>query len=197
MEAANNDTVTKDAEADGKIEANEVLQLVTFRLGNEEYSLDILSVQEIIRHMDLTRVPRTPDFVDGVINLRGRVIPVIDLRKRFGLTTEDKTNDTRIIVVDVNDANETVVGFKVDAVSEVLRLPSDRVEAPPSIVSDVNSDYIKGVGKIDGRLIILLDVERILSHKEMDALGAVGSAQSGDETQPESKDTADEDSVAV
>lgn len=155
------------------IDSKEVLQLVTFRLGNEEYSLDILKVQEIIRHMELTRVPRTPDFVDGVINLRGRVIPVIDLRKRFGLAADERTNETRIIVVDVNDA---IVGFKVDAVSEVLRLPSDTVEPPPAVVSDKESEYIRGVGKMDGRLIILLDVTRILSGKETRTLNEIGSA---------------------
>ncbi|MDO8426512.1 MAG: chemotaxis protein CheW, partial [Deltaproteobacteria bacterium] len=135
------------------LDKKEVFQLVTFRLGNEEFSLDILKVQEIIRHMELTRVPRTPDFVDGVINFRGRVIPVLDFRKRFGLPAEDKTNETRIIVVDVDDRT---VGLKVDAVSEVLRIPSDTVEPPPAIVTGAESEYIKGVGKLDGRLLILL-----------------------------------------
>ncbi|MBI5969911.1 MAG: chemotaxis protein CheW [Deltaproteobacteria bacterium] len=154
-------------ESDSK---KEVLQLVTFRLGTEEYSLDILSVQEIIRHMHLTKVPRTPDFVEGVINLRGRVIPVLDLRKRFGLPSEDRTNETRIIVVEVEGKT---VGLKVDAVSEVLRLPAASVEPPPSIISGVESEYIKGVGKLDGRLIILLDVGKILTRSEKDALGNV------------------------
>lgn len=151
-------------------DSREVLQLVTFRLGNEEFSLDILKVQEIIRHMDLTRVPKTPDFVDGVINLRGRVIPVLDLRKRFGLPKDENTNETRIIVVDVD--NRTV-GLKVDAVSEVLRLPADTVEPPPAIITGVESEYIKGVGKLDGRLLILLDVAKILTCTERDALGNV------------------------
>ena len=151
-------------------DSKELLQLVTFRLGNEEFSLDILRVQEIIRHMELTRVPRTPDFVDGVINLRGRVIPVLDLRKRFGLPSDEKTNETRIIVVDVD--NKTV-GLKVDAVSEVLRLPADTVEPAPAIVTGAESDYIKGVGKLEGRLLILLDVEKILTRTERDALGLV------------------------
>lgn len=151
----------------------EVLQLVTFRLGTEEYSLDILSVQEIIRHMHLTKVPRTPDFVEGVINLRGRVIPVLDLRKRFGLPSDEKTNETRIIVVEVEGKT---VGLKVDAVSEVLRLPAAAVEPPPSLIAGVESEYIKGVGKLDGRLIILLDVGKILTRSEKDALGNVINA---------------------
>lgn len=154
-------------------DSKEVLQLVTFRLGNEEFSLDILKVQEIIRHMDLTRVPKTPEFVDGVINLRGRVIPVLDLRKRFGLPKGENTNETRIIVVDVD--NRTV-GLKVDAVSEVLRLPADTVEPPPAIITGVESEYIKGVGKLDGRLLILLDVAKILTCTERDALGNVMNA---------------------
>ena len=157
------------------MDAKEVLQLVTFRLGDEEFSLDILKVQEIIRHMDLTRVPRTPEFVDGVINLRGRVIPVLDLRKRFGMQGQDKTSDTRIIVVDVDGRT---VGFKVDAVSEVLRISPDTVEPPPSVVSGGESEYIKGIGKLEGRLIILLDVTKILSKSEKNALGGVAHADS-------------------
>jgi len=157
-------------ESDSK---KEVLQLVTFRLGTEEYSLDILSVQEIIRHMHLTKVPRTPDFVEGVINLRGRVIPVLDLRKRFGMPSEERTNETRIIVVEVEGKT---VGLKVDAVSEVLRLPAASVEPPPSLIAGVESEYIKGVGKLDGRLIILLDVGKILTRSEKDALGNVINA---------------------
>ncbi|HBG46135.1 MAG TPA: chemotaxis protein CheW [Deltaproteobacteria bacterium] len=153
-----------------ELDLREVLQLVTFRLGNEEFSLDILRVQEIIRHMEITRVPKAPDFVEGVINLRGKVIPVLELRKRFGLGSNERTNETRIIVVEVDDKT---VGLKVDAVSEVLRLPADRVEPPPAIATGVDSDYIKGVGKLDGRLLILLDVEKVLTKSEKDALGAV------------------------
>ncbi len=160
-------------ETEKELDSREILQLVTFRLGNEEYSLDILSVQEIIRHMELTRVPKAPQFVDGVINLRGRVIPVLDLRKRFGLSADENTDDTRIIVVDISDKT---VGFKVDAVSEVLRLPADTVEPPPSIVTDVDSEYIKGVGKIDGRLIILLDVTKILNRSELADITTEASA---------------------
>lgn len=154
-------------------DSKEILQLVTFRLGKEEYSIDILRVQEIIRHMELTRVPKAPDFVDGVINLRGRVIPVLDLRKRFGLPVSEKTDETRIIVVDISDKT---VGFKVDAVSEVLRLAADKVEPPPSLVAGIDSEYIKGVGKMEGRLIILLDVSKILTACEKESLAAVSKA---------------------
>ncbi len=153
--------------------SKEVLHLVTFRLGDEEYSVDILRVQEIIRHTELTRVPKAPGFVDGVINLRGKVIPVLDLRKRFGLDAIEKTNETRIIVVDINDKT---VGFKVDAVSEVLRLPADTVEDAPEILTDADSGYIKGVGKMEGRLIILLEVSKILTTSEKDGLGGIDTA---------------------
>jgi len=156
-----------------EMDSREILQLVTFRLGKEEYSLDILKVQEIIRHMELTRVPKSPDFVEGVINLRGKVIPVLDLRKRFGLPVDEKTNETRIIVVDVDSRT---VGLKVDAVSEVLRLPSDTVEPPPAMVTGIESDYIKGVGKLDGRLLILLDVARILTKSEKEGVTNITSA---------------------
>ncbi len=154
-------------------DSKEILQLVTFRLAKEEYSIDILRVQEIIRHMEITRVPKAPDFVDGVINLRGRVIPVLDLRKRFGLPVNERTDETRIIVVDINDKT---VGFKVDAVSEVLRLAADKVEPPPSLVAGIDSEYIKGVGKMEGRLIILLDVLKILTSCEKESLAAVAKA---------------------
>lgn len=158
------------SEAKKEADSKEILQLVTFRLGNEEYSMDILKVQEIIRHMALTKVPRAPDFVDGVINLRGRVIPVLDLRKRFGMAADERTHETRIIVVDVDGKT---VGLKVDAVSEVLRMPASSVEPPPAIVMGIESEYIKGVGKLDSRLIILLDVAKILSRSEKDALGNI------------------------
>src|SRR3972149_1435736 len=104
-----------------ELDSREVLQLVTFRLGNEEFSLDILRVQEIIRQMEITRVPKAPDFVEGVINLRGKVIPVLDLRKRFGLGADSSPNETRIIVV---EGGNRTVGLKVDAGSGGLRLPA-------------------------------------------------------------------------
>ncbi len=154
-------------------DAVEVLQLVTFRLGSEEFSMDILKVQEIIRPMELTRVPRAPAFVDGVINLRGKVIPVMDLRRRFSMEPTEDTSEARIIVVELGGRT---VGFKVDAVSEVLRLPVDMVEPPPSIVSGAEIDYIRGVGKLDDRLIMLLDVEKLLTDGEKEAVGSVAGS---------------------
>ena len=147
----------------------ELLQRVTFSIGEEEFGVDILSVQEIIRMMDITKVPRAPEFVEGVINLRGKVIPIIDLRRRFGLTTRDHDKHTRIIVIEINNM---IVGFVVDSVSEVLRIPASTVEPPPPVVSGLESEYISGVGKLEDRLLILLDLNKLLSGEERDMLGS-------------------------
>lgn len=146
----------------------ELLQLVTFSIGEEEFGVDILSVQEIIRMMDITKVPRAPEFVEGVINLRGKVIPIIDLRRRFGLSTRDHDKHTRIIVIEINNM---IVGFVVDSVSEVLRIPASTVEPPPPVVSGLESEYISGVGKLEDRLLILLDLNKLLSGEERNMLG--------------------------
>src|SRR5215831_1044102 len=125
-----------------------MLQVVSFKIGDEEFGLDILRVQEIIRIQELTRVPNSPNFVDGVINLRGKVIPVVALRKRFGLEQIPHDKQTRIVVVEVNG---TVLGFIVDSVSEVLRIPAETVEPPPRL-GKVEREYVSGVGKLDNRL---------------------------------------------
>lgn len=138
----------------------ELLQLVSFNIGNEEFGIDILKVQEIIRLMTITIVPNSPEFVEGVVNLRGRVIPVIDLRIKLGMAKIEHNNDTRIIVVELNSAT---IGFIVDAVSEVLRIPKNITEPPPPIVAGIDSDFITAVGKLEDRLLILLDLEKILS----------------------------------
>ena len=147
-----------------------LIQLVTFSIGDEEFGVDILRVQEIIRMMDITKVPKAPDFVEGVINLRGNVIPIIDLRKRFGMEARERDKHTRTIVIEINNM---IVGFIVDAVSEVLRIPSDTVEPPPPVVSGLESEYISGVGKLEDRLLILLDLDRLLSSEEVDVLAQV------------------------
>jgi purine-binding chemotaxis protein CheW len=141
---------------------SDLLQLVSFHVAGEEFCLDILRVQEIIRIQALTRVPNSPDFVEGVINLRGKVIPVIALRKRFGLPELEYDKQTRIVVSEVKGA---VLGFIVDSVSEVLRIPADTVEPPPRL-GKVEREYVSGVGKLDKRLLILLDVDRMLSDSE-------------------------------
>ncbi len=140
----------------------DLLQLVSFHVGGEEFGLEILRVQEIIRIQALTRVPNSPGFVDGVINLRGKVIPVIGLRKRFGLEERAHDKQTRIVVTEVRG---TVLGFIVDSVSEVLRIPADTVEPPPRL-GKVEREYVSGVGKLEDRLLILLDVDRLMSDSE-------------------------------
>lgn len=153
-------TQTKDTAVAGQL-----LQLVSFSVANEEYGLDILRVQEIIRTQQLTRVPNLPEYVEGVINLRGKVIPVIALRRRLGLEPMDSDKNTRIVVVDVHGQT---VGFIVDAVSEVLRISSDTVEPTPRI-GQVEREYIAGVGKLDSRLLLMLDLERLMNQAEIGA----------------------------
>lgn len=139
---------------------SELLQLVSFVVGTEEFAIPILSVQEINRMMPITRVPQSPPFIKGVINLRGKIIPVMDLRKRFGMEAHDNTSDSRIIVVEVASR---VIGFTVDRVNEVLRIHADIVELPPALVCGVDSDYVQGVGKLQDRLLILLSLDRLLN----------------------------------
>ncbi|MEW6507434.1 MAG: chemotaxis protein CheW [Bacteroidota bacterium] len=148
-------------------ETKELLQIVSFKIGNEEFGIDILKVQEIIRMIMVTEVPNSPVFVKGVINLRGRVIPVLDLRIKLGMTQIEYNSSTRIIVVEIEGVT---VGFIVDAVSEVLRIPQSITEPPPEIVAGIDSDYITSIGKLEDRLLILLDLEKILSLNEKDEL---------------------------
>ena len=148
---------------------DDLLQLVTFSIGSEEFGVDILKVIEIIRTMEITKVPKAPAFVEGVINLRGLVIPIIDLRRRFGLAEKAGDSDTRIIVIEINGMS---VGFVVDSVSEVLRIPANTVEPAPPVVAGVDSDYISGVGKLEDRPLVLLDLDKLLSADDLESLGA-------------------------
>jgi len=138
-------------------------QLVVFELSHEDYGVDISAVREIIRMQSITRVPRTPRFVEGLINLRGRVIPVVDLRKRFELPAEHDEKNNRIVVVNISNQD---IGMVVDGVTEVLRVPSDCIEPPSSIITSVESEYLVGIAKLSSRLIILLDLEKVLNHGE-------------------------------
>ena len=147
-------TQAKDATA-----GDDLLQLVSFTLGNEEFAVDILRVQEINRMIDVTRVPNAPAYVDGVINLRGKVIPVVDLRARLGMPRQERSGNSRIIVVEIRSI---VVGFVVDSVHEVLRIQRDVTEPPPAMAAGVEAEYITAVGKLEDRLLILLDLERVL-----------------------------------
>jgi len=138
---------------------NNELQIVVFKLGREDYGISILQVQEIKRLTDITRVPHAPDYITGVINLRGSVLPVIDLKKRLDLPAGDYMDSTRIVIVKVEDI---IVGMIVDAVLEVTTLNTDSIEPPQTVVSGVNAQYLDGVGKLDDRLLILLNLETII-----------------------------------
>ena len=163
--AMNNVTQENIEQAKNAKVDQELLQLVGFHLSGEEYGIDILKVQEIIRMLPITRVPNAPKSVEGVINLRGKVIPVMNLRNKFSMEDKQANKNTRIIVVNVG--NKTL-GVIVDSVSEVLRLSVDKVQPPPSVVTDNRSDYIKGIGKIGERLLILLDLDKIFAAEAAD-----------------------------
>ncbi len=142
-------------------------QLVVFDLANEQYGVDIAAVEGIIKMQTITAVPRAPQFVEGVTNLRGKVLPVIDLRKRFGLARGEATKDMRIVVVEMGGAT---VGIVVDGVSEVLRVSEDAIEPPSPIVTTVDSAFIRGIAKVSERLVILLDLGKVLSLQEQSTL---------------------------
>lgn len=150
--------------------SNELLQLVSFTIGEEEFGVDILKVQEINRVVDITSVPHTPEYVDGVINLRGKVIPIIDLRRRFGMERKEKDKNTRNIIVELD---HTVIGFVVDSVNEVLRIQKSVAEPPPPIIAGIEADYITAIAKVDNRLLILLDLDRVLTTKEYTEIDAL------------------------
>jgi purine-binding chemotaxis protein CheW len=156
-----------------KTETAELLQLVTFNIGKEEFGLDILCVQEINRMTRITKVPNAPHFVEGVINLRGRVIPVIDLRLKLKIEKKEYDKNTRIIVVEVE--NKTI-GFIVDSVNEVLRIPSSLTEAPPDMTAGIESDFIKSVGKLEDRLLILIDIQKVIQKSEVNKIAELEKA---------------------
>lgn len=142
-------------------------QLVVFDLGDEVYGIDISKVQEIIRMQDITQVPGAPSFVEGVINLRGKIIPVVDLHRRFGLSPTPVTKASRIVVVETDGF---VIGMVVDAVSEVLRISTNCVEPPSPIVAGVDSEYIRGIAKLENRLVILLQLDKVLTSEQKEVL---------------------------
>jgi purine-binding chemotaxis protein CheW len=141
-------------------------QLVVFELAGESFAVDITTVREIIMMQHITPVPDAPDYVEGVMNLRGSVTPVVDLRTRFNLKVSDETAQSRVVVVDIHGEG---VGVIVDGVHEVLRIPGDTIEPPAAVVTTTDSFYIEGIAKLDSRLLILLDLERALA-KQVDAL---------------------------
>jgi len=149
------------AEAEkAKVKTSSETQLVVFALASEYYGVDIGDVREIIRMQNITRVPGAPPFVEGVINLRGKVVPVVDLRKRLQLKVGDQTKDSRIVVIDLQGKD---MGVIVDGVNEVLRIQLSAVEPPSSLVTNAESDYLRGIAKLENKMIILLDLSKVLS----------------------------------
>ncbi len=151
------------------------LQVVVFDLGPERYGLDIAEVYEIIRHQSITAVPRAPSFVRGVINLRGRIIPVVDLHERFGLSATAVTKASRIVVV---EASGTRVGLEVDAVSEVLMVAESSVEPTPEVAAGSDAAYLRGIAKLGDQLVILLDLDGLFGESDVERVKAAAAAAS-------------------
>ncbi len=143
-------------------------QYLTFQLGEEVFALDVSNVREILEFATITRVPKTPEFMRGVINLRGSVVPVLDMRLKFGLSKTEKTVDTCIIVVEVLfEGENTIIGALVDSVQEVFELEPDQIEPAPKIGTQLRTEFIKGMGKRDDHFIILLDIDKVFSSEEL------------------------------
>jgi len=158
---------------DAKAKSGDELQLVVFNIGPEEFGVEIMNVQEIIRMTNITKIPQASGYVKGIINLRGRIIVVINLNVIMGMDGKEQDENTRIIVADIG---ETVMGFIVDSVSEVIRLPSSSVEPAPAVIANkIGTEYVRGVGKMEDRLLILLDLDKILSAKELHNINTITS----------------------
>jgi len=146
----------------------ETTQYLTFKLDEERFALDVAKVREILDFTTITRVPQTPSFMKGVINLRGSVVPVIDMRLKFGMSETEKTVNTCIVVVEVEFENETIIlGALADAVQEVVEMEPDQIEPAPRIGTRLNTDFIKGMGKRDNEFIMILDIDKIFTSDEI------------------------------
>ncbi|SMP41379.1 chemotaxis protein CheW [Anoxynatronum buryatiense] len=145
-------------------------QYVIFKLNQEEYGVAISHVQEITEIKSITSVPNTPAFVEGIINLRGKIVPIVSIKKRFDLPLEGELEEQRIIIINLN---EKQVGFIVDDASQVLTMDESQIESPPELIAGIDRDYIIGIGKVDEKIIVLLDLEKILSDKEKKEIEAM------------------------
>jgi len=155
-------------------ETNEQQQYLTFSLGEEMFAIGILAIREIIEYGQLTEVPMTPPFIRGVINLRGAVVPVIDLSVRFGRQAAGITKRTCIVIIETESAEQKhQMGIVVDAVSEVLEIPASDIEPPPEFGTHIRTDFISGMGKINGKFVVLLDVNKVLSLDEVAVIAAI------------------------
>jgi len=146
-------------------------QYLTFRLGSELFGVDVSKAREVLDYSDVTHVPQMPDYMLGVINLRGSVVPVINLRRKFGMGAAEKTIDTCIIVIEVEiDGDVIVIGTLADAVQEVLDLHAGQIEPPPRLGTKLNTEFIKGMGNLDGQFLIILDIDRVFTVEELVAI---------------------------
>ncbi len=155
----------------------ETTQYLTFKLAEEVYALDIGKVREVLDFTTVTKVPRTPDFMRGVINLRGSVVPVVDLRLKFGMSATEKTVNTCVIITEVTvDGDTTILGALADSVQEVIDLEPGHISPAPKIGTKLRTEFIKGMGKRDDRFIIILDIDKVFSAEEMSIVGAAKDA---------------------
>jgi len=147
---------------------NETVQYLTFKLADEIFALDVAKVREILEQSSITKVPQTPEFMRGVINLRGSVVPVIDMRLKFGMSATEQTVNTCIIVAEVQMEDEVIVlGALADSVQEVIEMEPEQIEAAPHIGTRLNTDFIKGMGKHDSRFIMILDIDKVFTNEEL------------------------------
>jgi purine-binding chemotaxis protein CheW len=151
----------------------ELRQFISFSVGEEEYGLELLRVKEVIRVREITWLPKAPSFVKGIINLRGDVIPIIDLRDKFGLEPREHTAMTRVIVVEVEGR---LMGMVVDSASQVVRIPADQIDPPPPVMGVLSKEFITGVGKLDEKLVILLNADAVLTVEEKIALSTLDAS---------------------
>ena len=157
--------MSDDRNSSNTVAANsdEVLQWVTYKLGEETYGINVMQVQEVLRHTEIAPVPGAPDYVLGIINLRGNVVTVIDTRSRFGLPSSDITDNTRIVII---ESDEQVVGILVDSVAEVVYLRSSEIDSAPNVGTEESAKFIQGVSNRDGQLLILVDLNKLLNDEE-------------------------------
>ena len=158
-------------------ETGELRQFISFSVGEEEYGLELLRVKEVIRVHEITWLPKAPSFVKGIINLRGDVVPILDLRDKFGLESHEDTAQTRVIVVEVE---RRLMGMVVDSASQVVRIPVDQIDPPPSVLGGFSQDLITGVGKREDKLVILLNPDAILTMEEKVALSSIDAVTVGE-----------------
>ena len=144
---------------ENKVDVENSINLVTFKLGNNEYAIDIMQAKEIIKMEKITLIPNAPDYVEGVINLRGNIIPIVDLKKRFNLDDNEGEKNTGIIIVKIDDVD---MGIIIDAISKVVSIATSNIQPPPPMLSGIGQKYIKGVAKLEDKLLVVLDLEKLI-----------------------------------